>query len=1096
MAKNLISEDNLLKSKSVFEAWPFVIVGWVAMLIFACHASTHMVAAGDTWVAMACGRHFTDSAKIQKTILPFYVDTNEPFSANSHRPGPTPETMHKYAEQLRSDAQTEEGFKASLMHWWADKADNFGNWPNWLQNFAKHFHPTGWIDQNWLTHVIFYSLVPKSTYTPSDTFTSNALVYWKFAIYILTVFCVYYTARLLGVNPLLAAAFTCFAIFTGRSYFDIRPAGFSNLFVAIFILILVLATYKNIFYIWLIVPATVIWSNLHGGYVYVFLMMTVFIGTHFLSLLPRIWSVLLYNILVWPAYFIVYSSTDWQQIRPEEAGPTAAAYAYLFFALVIIDIFLFFSRDKLVSIGRKGLYHSIVSSVVAFIAMIIFNPFHLTNLTHTFVISIGKHAQKWRSVNEWHSAFEWTNDVGTSYPFLIIFVLIIATILFWFFTRRLVPKFLPASKDRIADQPQRLDTSLKIFAFLAAIFLFWLTLLSFAFIDYDPVSFIVCIAFAAILLLSIFHHIYHITLLIPILLIFSLSESATLGRAGFEGRYIYPFILIPAYCIMAAIASLLSKKALLKPVNLAIVGLTAVIMFFLMSIIYNPFNLTVPSWPSVFSEPASFLNCFSQRISTASSNLLNLKAVWLPTFVHNASPSYGHLFLVLYIVNFVSIIAFLLFNHRDYFYARQSETVYPETKQEQYKLPKIDFALWAVAALTVYMAARSRRFIPIAAMVACPVVALLIQQIVCSVSASVNFQRRNRLALPAMSDALQKLFLIVAVLITSYLGTTWTLRFKDIYLDPWPMDYKLNSVFIRMSASDAKPFYALKFIKDNKLSGNMFNYWTEGGFIAWGQQPDPNTGRTPLQLFMDGRAQAAYDPKTFDAWSVLMSGGPQALSDMQNGIETNYKNAGAEVAGILRKYNVWVILMPIDQFDSPFMKAIDMNSDWIVIYYDNVQRLLVDRKNPGTKRLFNGISEGTTVYPNEFSKNLILAYYKLGSRNPSDLDEGLDCAFKAFYCEPSQVPLERIIAAAGRYTQFRPKVDKFCTDIVDDFEKNKELYKKQDGYHNRLVTVLLSFQYLQHVAEEQKNPELTLTYIKKYRQYEDERQTLADLKRW
>jgi hypothetical protein len=57
------------------------VIGWLAMLIFTVHACSHMVAAGDTWVAMACGRYFVNHG----------VDTVEPFSANSHKPGPTEE---------------------------------------------------------------------------------------------------------------------------------------------------------------------------------------------------------------------------------------------------------------------------------------------------------------------------------------------------------------------------------------------------------------------------------------------------------------------------------------------------------------------------------------------------------------------------------------------------------------------------------------------------------------------------------------------------------------------------------------------------------------------------------------------------------------------------------------------------------------------------------------------------------------------------------------------------------------------------------------------------------------------------------------------
>ncbi|UCF15056.1 MAG: hypothetical protein JSW59_16730 [Phycisphaerales bacterium] len=106
---------------SAFSGWP-MIIGWLAMLIFTIHACTHMVAAGDTWVAMACGRHFVNHG----------VDTIEPFSANSHHAGPT-----------EAEVQT---------------------WPGWAQwitdkvgiETVKRWHPTGWINQNLLTHVIFY----------------------------------------------------------------------------------------------------------------------------------------------------------------------------------------------------------------------------------------------------------------------------------------------------------------------------------------------------------------------------------------------------------------------------------------------------------------------------------------------------------------------------------------------------------------------------------------------------------------------------------------------------------------------------------------------------------------------------------------------------------------------------------------------------------------------------------------------------------------------------------------------------------------------------------------------------------------------------
>ena len=98
------------KTRAALSGWP-MILGWVGMVIFACHAGTHMVGAGDTWVAMACGRHFINHG----------VDTVEPFSANSHKAGPT---------------------EAEIRTW--------PGWAKWIVDkvgidTVRYWHPTGWV---------------------------------------------------------------------------------------------------------------------------------------------------------------------------------------------------------------------------------------------------------------------------------------------------------------------------------------------------------------------------------------------------------------------------------------------------------------------------------------------------------------------------------------------------------------------------------------------------------------------------------------------------------------------------------------------------------------------------------------------------------------------------------------------------------------------------------------------------------------------------------------------------------------------------------------------------------------------------------------
>jgi hypothetical protein len=791
---------------------PMLVLGWAAMLIFTFHACTHMVAAGDTWVAMACGRHFVEHG----------VNTVEPFSANSHPAGPTQQEVE--------------------------------NWPGWAQKITKvvgletvkKWHPTGWIDQNWLTHVIFYKLVPQSSYADGLSFTSNALVYWKFAIYIITVICLYYTSRLLGVHPALAAVFCSFALFTGRSFLDIRPAGFSNMLVAVMLLILALVTYRNYLYIWLIVPLTVFWCNVHGGYIYLFIMLVPFIGLHLLICCNKKWTAILYNLAAWPLLILVMAL----------AGPTLSTLAFAIF-IIILDVVLIIYKSSLISIGWKGVYHSIAAYITAFIAMIIFNPFHLTNLTHTFEISISKHAAQWREIHEWQAAFQWSNPVGTAVPFLIMFIL------------------------------------------------GWIVL-----------------------------------------------------------------------------------------------------------------------------------------------------AVWI----------------------------FILF------YSSRTLQQNRKTRAKSFEelgLHKIDLAAIIIAALTIYMAIRSRRFIPIAAIAGCPVIAMLINEIVRRISATINFRKEKGFVVSDIPQWLMSYFMLSGTLAVVFFGTLWGLKFKKIYLDPWPSDAKYSSVFMRMTASDAKPFYAMKFIKDNKLSGKMFNYWTEGGFIAWGQMPDPNTGKTPLQLFMDGRAQAAYNRDIFDLWKNIMAGGDitrvkyySMLSRKEDMSNDDLKQIGKWMSKELTDRNVWAVLMPSAVFNDPdktpqyyAINGLERDPDWPTVFFDDEQKIYVNIKTAAGRKLFEGIANGTTLYPDDFHTYLNQAhhwFYYIA--NAEHFRKGLDLAIKAFDASSSRAPLYEMIVVSMNHPEYAPAVETKCREYLENFSKNKAEWRKLDGYRRKAEAAHLASAHLEQIYSQKQRP--------------------------
>ncbi|GAF81960.1 unnamed protein product, partial [marine sediment metagenome] len=254
-----------------------------------------------------------------------------------------------------------------------------------------------------------------------------------------------------------------------------------------------------------------------------------------------------------------------------------------------------------------------------------------------------------------------------------------------------------------------------------------------------------------------------------------------------------------------------------------------------------------------------------------------------------------------------------------------------------YTLPKFDVTYLAIALLTTYMAYKSRRFIPIAAFAACPLVAVFIDRMARTISASFNFYKKGNFSIRPMPKRVELSLAVAGLVVVLMFGTWCGLKFKRVYLDPWPTDSQLNSVFMRMTASHAKPFWTLQFIKENKLSGNMFNYWTEGGFIAYGQEPDPNDGKTPLRLFMDGRAQAAYEPVAFWRWNGLMAGTTKGrqLKDAAKArrrrlTKQEFLTIGQELTKVFRQdeNKVWAVLMPLNAKAEIILESLEQHPEW------------------------------------------------------------------------------------------------------------------------------------------------------------------------
>ncbi|MGE4285387.1 MAG: hypothetical protein AB7F23_02090 [Phycisphaerae bacterium] len=713
---------------------------WLALFVYAGHSFSHTVSAGDTWVALACGRHFVNHG----------VTTTDPFSANSHEAGPTAEQLEKY--------------------------------PTFARNFIKKYMPDGWIDQNWLTQYIFYKIIggTKGAQTDYEALNYDALVVWKLIICLMVISVTYYSSRLLGASQMNAAFWAAAAMAVGRSFIDIRPAVYSNLLVPLFVLILLLAQRKNYLFIWLTVPIVVFWSNVHGGYLYAFIVLVPFWLT---AVIAAKWK---------PASFVEADS--------------------------------------------KLVLHTALSGAAAFVAMVIFNPYHLTNLTHTFIVTVSEHAARWKDVNEWHGAFEMNNPVGTSYPFLYLFCA------------------------------------------GAILFTIWA--------------------------------------------IVRLSQAASKSGNGY-------------------------------------------------------------------------------RFDVA------------------------HLIIVLFTVN---------------------------------------------------MAIGSRRFIPIAATAMCPLLAMISQEAI----------NRFKVWMSVKPKQLEQIKIVVTAMFALAVflpGIYWAGKFYKVYRAPFFASADYNSVFMRMTVSHAKPFEACQFIRENQLSGNMLNFWTEGGFIAFTQDCDEKTGAIPLKLYMDGRAQAAYDIEMFDSYTNdVMSGGKSYMQILANARAqrkqvTDYpvqlKAAAQEMSEYLSSKGIWIFLMPANANTTNFMTLMKYSS-WRPVYNDSYQQIYVDPATEDGKRLFNGVFNGTTKYPHDYLRDTMELSYRLSGDPASAYEKSLE-----LFSRSRELCVLSMVLESGQRSDEAALYD-FCTAQVGRFIRLKDEIVQEDGF---ITEYYIASSCLRFINSRSKELEQDKPKIKAYETY-------------
>jgi hypothetical protein len=128
------------------------------------------------------------------------------------------------------------------------------------------------------------------------------------------------------------------------------------------------------------------------------------------------------------------------------------------------------------------------------------------------------------------------------------------------------------------------------------------------------------------------------------------------------------------------------------------------------------------------------------------------------------------------------------------------------------------------------------------------------------------------------------------------------------------------------------PERAVKFLKENRISGNMFNPYVWGGYLIWALYPD-------YKVFVDGRGLIGevffQEVKVMDAYQENLAGLP-------------------EWKAILSAYNVdSIITYSVGNFTGrlvPLIPALLHDPEWQLVYFDDISLIFV-RENSGNDEI-------------------------------------------------------------------------------------------------------------------------------------------------
>lgn len=284
------------------------------------------------------------------------------------------------------------------------------------------------------------------------------------------------------------------------------------------------------------------------------------------------------------------------------------------------------------------------------------------------------------------------------------------------------------------------------------------------------------------------------------------------------------------------------------------------------------------------------------------------------------------------------------------------------------------------------------------------------------------------------------------------------------YLAPWPADARYASTFDRLTHSYLRPHGAMAFLAGNAVEGRILVPWEEGGFVEAAQRPDPGSGRTPLQVLIDGRAQEAFPAATLATYQELMAGGPPGAARAGSGRGPTAGEVPAMRAWIerrLEELGIGVVLVTPASAASGLSAVLFNSAAWQVVYLDEHHSVLASRALGA--ELVAAVNAGRAAYPDGQSAAITRAYRGLRQGDEAGLDDAFRQARAACETLPSARAVGLAVQAAtapARQAELRSWLRQLAERVLAD----RPRLRRQDGYYRHLTAARQALGVLQEDA--------------------------------